>query len=765
MIAPTTDAGEVRQFGCPPGISDISYAFTVGPDKMIYLATISSDRAKFLRFDPAKPEKGIINLGEPSSTETFVNQGAILVGRDGKIYAGTYPGAKLISYDPKTGELRDHGRMDETQTYNKQLAQGKGGWIYNGVGVNRPRIIAYDPSTGVKREVAAGKEGVPGTGYVYGGTDGHAYGSAGTHHFRLLDGEAAPIPLGEKAPQPTMALADGRQLMSAQITDYANQECTYRLLDPTSHTPASFRFTFEGSGVPIFTLGEGPKQLVYGSTILPMEIFSYDPAASKMTYLGHLGSGELYSIKTWRGIPFFCSYPGSAVWRYDASRPWDPGWGLVRNPSMVVGKYGLGKGHLRPYAIIEGPDDKLYIGSVSGYGTSGGGMAVFDPLAGRRVKNYREPFEEYGVVSLAYDPGSGTIFGGSKGLFVWDPAKEQMVHVEPIPTPNALCLAGGRLFTVSGQTLRVFDIAQRQVVHEASIGTGSQRSNALSLSTDGLIYGLTDKELYTIDPKTYAVTRLAELPVTARCGWVINETGIYFGSADHVWRYRPQADEFDDLGVAAATANLYGHMVGPDAEGNNTMLYFLFKTGKGLFISQVRPDPPGSKQTAQLLANPDFEAESPVGETPALWQAPSASYGRCELTDEQNHTPGGTRSVKVTIAGANGGNCLQALPSRDKLPMGKDLFVSAWVYIPSDQQITQVRLYAHIEGGHPFIRNQVDIGPSFPRDTWVQIRPNVTRVRPQGFYTAAILHLAVFGEKGHYAYFDDAAIQYTEPGR
>ena len=38
------------------------------------------------------------------------------------------------------------------------------------------------------------------------------------------------------------------------------------------------------------------------------------------------------------------------------------------------------------------------------------------------------------------------------------------------------------------------------------------------------------------------------------------------------------------------TANLYDAMVGPDAEGRNRVLYFVFKTGKGFFVSQVDPD-------------------------------------------------------------------------------------------------------------------------------------------------------------------------------
>ena len=755
-------AAEVRQFGNPPDNTDISYAFTVGPDSVVYLATISDGLAKFLRFDPARPEMGIAILGEPSTTETFVNSGAIMVGADGKIYAGTYPGATLISYDPATGALADHGRMDETQKYNKQLAQGTNGWIYNGVGVDRAQIIAWHPPTGDKRPIVPGDEGSAGAGYVYSGVDGHAYGSVGDQHFRLIDGRGVAISPAEKASEITTPLADGRELIGAGITDFVAQTCAYRLYDPATDRPQSGEFAFEGAGVGVYALGEGPGGVIYGSTILPMEIFAYDPRVEELSYLGHLGSGELYSLANWNGVPFFSSYPGSGLWRYDSLRPWDPGWGMVRNPSMVVGKYGLGTGHLRPHCTIVGPNDHLYIGSVAGYGTIGGGLAVFDPVEGRVLKNYRDHFQTAGVVSLAYDPVSGLVFGGGDGVFILDPAQERIVENLSVPTPNSMCVVEGRLFFASSDGLHVLDIDSRRLAHHAPIDMGAQQRNSLSQHADGLIYGLTDRAIYTVDPDTFTVTPLASLPVTARCGWAVNESGIYFGSADHVWRYRLDAREFDDLGVAATTANLYGHMVGPDANGDLTMLYFLFKTGHGLFMVQVKPDPLPSDAAPNLMANADFEANGELGEVPSSWTA-QASYGQCELTDAVNHTLGGSRSVKVTVMNANGGNCLQPLPSPDDFPYGADLFVSGWVYVREGEKIDKVRMYAHLKGGHAFINAETPVGESFPRNRWTRVGPIVVRVKPEGFYPGATLLLAAFGEAGASAYFDDVAIDAVTP--
>ncbi len=581
---------QVTQINPPAeGGGHISYAFTFGPDGKIYLGTIGgNDRAKLLVWDPANPERGIIDLGEPTDTETYIWE--VTVGKDGRIYGCTYPQAKLVVCDPATGEIADLGRMDPAEKYNRHVAVGTNGWIYNGIGVNRGQIVAYNPATGEKRGIVREQDRPKAyTGDVYEGADGHAYGSLAGKCYRLVDGQGMEINKEQMPERRRTPLADGRVLTEAQITDSVHQRCGYKLVEPHSGQAFEGEFGFKGAGIGVFVLGEGPDNVVYGSTILPMEIFTYDPATEQLTYHGHLGSGELYSIINRHGTVYGLSYPGAAVWQIDATKPWSPGTAPDSNPRMLRKKYAVGVGHLRPRAAILGPDDMVYIGSSAGYGTSGGAVAVWNPEANAIVKNYREHFENSGVACLAYDPASGLVFGGSNGIFIIDPEHEKVLEHVDMPTPVAMCVVAGRLYCVAETELRVFDIERGEVVHTGPLPAKAVPIS-LSFHTDGFIYGLSSTAIYGVDPSSFEVRTVAQLPVSARCGWVVNDTGIYFGAGTHVWRYRLADAEFEDLGEAAVTANLYGAIVGPDADGQNTMLYFLFKTGKGFFLVQVKPE-------------------------------------------------------------------------------------------------------------------------------------------------------------------------------
>ena len=88
------------------------------------------------------------------------------------------------------------------------------------------------------------------------------------------------------------------------------------------------------------------------------------------------------------------------------------------------------------------------------------------------------------------------------------------------------------------QTLTVIDTTTREIVHQAKLDLGYPLEISLELWKDGLIYGLTDRGIITIDPTTYEAKLLAEPDVPVQAGWAITDAGIYFGSGVHLWRYK-----------------------------------------------------------------------------------------------------------------------------------------------------------------------------------------------------------------------------------
>ena len=206
--------------------------------------------------------------------------------------------------------------------------------------------------------------------------------------------------------------------------------------------------------------------------------------------------------------------------------------------------------------MIHGPGEKIYIGSYPEYGLLGGSLGVWDPKTNKLIENHQQLIENQSIVALAYDPTSGLIFGGSSisggggttpvekeaKFFAFNPATKSLTFSRAIvPGDSAIrsmCLWAGSLYGVSGgDTLFVYDVASDKIVHTASLGVAHVLDVALRPWSDGMLYGLSGKKVFRVNPETYAVETLAEYPGRIRCGFAIDNKGIYFGDAAELVRY------------------------------------------------------------------------------------------------------------------------------------------------------------------------------------------------------------------------------------
>jgi hypothetical protein len=548
VVQVDTRTGKTRQLNAPCGMAP--WGGIVGPDRKVYIGTCGNETdGAILRFDPSRPDTPIEYIGKPAASETYIWM--FTNGHDGRIYGCTYGNAKLVSYDTKSGKLADLGRMDDTQMYTRSVATGKDGRIYVGIGFSVANIVCYDPQTGQHRSIVPPEHRVQDVGTVWNGADGHAYGKIKGWTYRLADGKAEAIKPDQAVAEAPRRLADGRILVGY---DYNG---SYTLLDPASNTQKTFHYTYRGAGAPVFLVGAGPAGTVYGSTAMPCEMFAYEAATGRLTNPGNpcgVG-GEVYSFQAFGKRLFACAYPGSVLAVYDPDRPWDFGTEPRNNP-MQIGQ--VGDGHLRPRAMILGPGDTLYIGSLPPYGQLGGAMGVVSTRTFKTVENYRHLIRNQSIVALAWDKSGGLIYGGSciaggggsaptekeAKFFGWDPAiRKPAFEMTVIPGDNqilSLTMAAGKVFGTSApsNSLFVYDPEVKKVVHTSKVALGALQEVSLGLHADGIIYGLTNRSILSVDPKTYAVTQVARLPVAASCGWALMDTGIYFGSGVHLWRYR-----------------------------------------------------------------------------------------------------------------------------------------------------------------------------------------------------------------------------------
>jgi streptogramin lyase len=541
LVRVNPDTGEARQFNAPQGPG--AWAFIKGPDDRIYLGTW--DGALVLRFDPKRPEQGLVVVGKPSPTEEYLWQYDL--GNDGKLYACTYPQAKLVRFDPKTDVMEDLGRMHPTEMYARSLAVGPGGKVYVAVGMEKGDLVMFDPATGRHRSILPDNLRAPNgaTGVsVWRGADGQAYAQLGGKQARLDEEQVVVV---EKASgKAAMKLRDGRE-----VVEFGRG--TFSLKDPYSGKITARSFRYAGAGDYIFTVGVGPSNCVYGSTAMPLEVFRHDPRAQRGEALGSMPGGEVYSMLEDRGKLYLCYYGGAVMNLYDPAKSfWKFGSAEDCNP---VSFGGVGDGHLRPRAMIRGPRDRIYVGSEPPYGELGGALGVWDPRQNRTVENYRHLVTNQSIVSLAWEPTSGLIFGGSGNyggggtrpaekeakFFAFDPRQKRIVF-EAALVPGAVkypatCAVRGKVFTTVGDQLLVFDPRAMKVTQTIPL-TGSQLDISLGSHEGGKLVGLATKGVYMVDPKKEELVHHAKAPVPLNCGFALVQDDVYFGSKAELWRYQ-----------------------------------------------------------------------------------------------------------------------------------------------------------------------------------------------------------------------------------
>lgn len=540
LVQVDPDTGQARQFNAPQGPG--AWAMIAGPDDKIYLGTW--DGALILRFDPMQPDKGLEVVGKPSPTEDYLWQ--FDLGQQGEIYACTYPNAKLVRFDAKTGEMADLGRMHPTEMYARSLTVGPNGKVYVGIGTEKGDLVVFDPATGQHHSILPpGLQGAKGwsTVGVSRRADGQVYAEFGPNLMRMDDETATLV---DHAPErPPLKLRDGREVS-------AFGRGTFSLKDPKSGQVVEHTFKYAGAGDFIFMVGVGPSNCVYGSTAMPLEVFRFDPRSLQSEHLGAMPGGEVYSVLEHDQKLYLCYYGGAIMNLYDPAKPF---WKFGSTPdSNPISFGGIGDGHLRPRAMIRGPGGRIYIGSEPPHGELGGALGVWDPTLNRTVENYRHLITNQSIASLAWDPQSGLIFGGSGNyggggtkpveqearFFAFDPKTKQKVFeaalVAGAQKYPATCVSHGLVFTTMGDKLLVFD-PQSMTVKRTIALPGPQLDISLGEAPGGHLAGLTSKGVYLVDPEKAQVVQTAGAPVPVNCGFALVDNCVYFGSKAQLWRY------------------------------------------------------------------------------------------------------------------------------------------------------------------------------------------------------------------------------------
>jgi len=512
------ETGDLRQFVSDVPNSNYPTATLMSHTGRLYIGAAYAGH--LLCFDPKKDtleDLGPIHPGA-ASFPCRIDEGP-----DGRIWIGSYGTADLTSYDPKTGQFTNHGRMDEVDMYNYPLVNTDG-TVACLIMMTQPHVAVFDPQTGKKQTVGPVTTKGQDTIDLYRGINQRLYIKSSKGNFRIDGTEAVPVDVLPDPMRAPESLPDGTTFAFTDAAQQIHRKLEIRKPDGETKT---FDLTYEASGSDIFYIHAGFDECIYGSSILPLHLFRYNPKDGELIDLGRCSAaaGEAYSMANLNGRIYISSYPAARISEYDPSQ----GYHFGENPGDNPRDLGpIDDISYRPRSTMGGPLGRIWVASVPDYGRWGGPLSYYDPQTGEKKAYYRI-CGDASCYTLAHLQNQGliavgtTISGGSGTqpkvdqavLFLWDYKAEKMVWEgtldRPVSTFNAL-LTGpdGRLYgTVSGggvpTELFVFDPEARKFTDRLALPPGHPLDLGLQNGPDGRIYGFTNFCIYRMDPGSLAI--------------------------------------------------------------------------------------------------------------------------------------------------------------------------------------------------------------------------------------------------------------------
>jgi hypothetical protein len=519
----------------------------VGPDGNVYLGSLP--HAHFLKVD--RMAHRLIDLGRPSASEEYIWD--VAFGMDQRLYGVTYPGCRLVRYDPATHTSEDLGKMDPTEKYGRWIVGGRDGYMYIGIGTAKANIAVFNVKTGELREVLPQDMQIADTPKPYIGADGGAYATLGNHLFALDGFKIHELPMSAKVePYNPDVLKNGDAL------DLSEDRGILSVKNARTGAVTSVKISYDGEDLQVFRIGYGPDGLLYGSSILPIHFLKIEAGNRKIEQLGDLGGGEIYSFLSHNGRLLMGAYSGlSPLMSYETGKAVSPA--ADGNPELI--NFDNSDDAWRPQAMIQGPDDRVYVGGTAGYGKLEGPLVSWTGAPGS-VQQHTHLVKDQSVISLAtwknYVVGGTTILGGGGShpaggeahLFLWNTiSRSKDFDIVPVPGAQTItCLATAKSGLIYGiaisgatHTLFAFNPESRLVTSRRVTPFHGVVYNAVGETPSGRLVGLAEKGIFTIDEGSGDARVIARTPMKITGGFALRNGAVYFISNSEIYRYRLKA--------------------------------------------------------------------------------------------------------------------------------------------------------------------------------------------------------------------------------
>jgi len=507
----------------------------------------------------------------------------LAMGKDGRIYGGTYPGGKLGALDLDTYELEDCGAPARPNMYLRYVTATPDGRIFCQFGMDRNQTKIYDPDSKQWSDAPDYLQNVTQAvlwnGYfifqdrVYEGRD---LKPVATLPFPLPEGVAkwnVNIPLtskdnlffhadgalyrfkaGEEAP----TLVSKQNLKGGGFTAsapdgsvLARRGQEYGWLKPGQSRITLKPYPVESAPRPTHFLALDPKGRLWGGPTFGQTVFWLDPVTKEYHNTSTVSNhgGEVFDAVFRGDSVFLTSYAGGEVIRYDTDRPFDQFSG--RNPRTI---HRPGPEYIRPTGgIAFGPDGRLYSGWMAKYGVYGGALAISDPDGGPG-EIIRDPLGAVTIGGVAVDAkhvylGTNLSANGLRNkpdtapeFGVMDLATRKIVFRQGFPGTGAVYRlavdpAIGRVAMIAGGKVALFDVATMKMV-DLPEHTPKATAHTASMPGDGFYYYASGKSVVALNMRTGATLKVAEAPANIEHVAASREGDVFAACGVDVYRLR-----------------------------------------------------------------------------------------------------------------------------------------------------------------------------------------------------------------------------------
>jgi len=439
----------------------------------------------------------------------------VTMGSDGRVYGGTYPGAKLAAMDLDTYAVEVCGAPAPPNMYLRNVGSTEDGRIICKFGMEAPATLVYDP---------AAKEFSPVT----------------DADKERTDAVTAPAGVDLRGGRVLAADSQGR-LMGIRGQDYFVLKPGETKLDlrpiPAETAPRPLMFLLSGQNG---RLWGGPH---FGQTLCWL-----DPATKEFHNTPCVcdSGGEIFDVAFGEECLFAAAYAGGDIIRYCPKEPWDQ-WNN-KNPRRLV--HLTSRGYIRPVGGIQlAPDGKLYAGWMGKYGSYSGAISITDPESGE-TELIENPLGEKTVSGLYVDEtriyaGTSLAANGlpakpddtpSFGVFDVQTREKLYEHVfEGVKEVRIFGKSGDIVIVAAPSKIHCFDSAGMGWV--SGLPENLPRLNSYNAVLRGPIlwYG-SGNSLVRLDLQTWEFTKLAETPDKLRNVAMTPGGGVFVSSGSTVYR-------------------------------------------------------------------------------------------------------------------------------------------------------------------------------------------------------------------------------------